>query len=349
MRVVHLPVYYDNAYQRLLMDAQRRLGVETVDGGGGGNFFRTALLRWKADILHFHWLHPYMIRPSAAGTVVRSLRLLVELSLLKMFGQRIVWTVHNLKNHDNRHVRLERWFTKRFVRLASAIIAHSEMARRQAAAAFNIRDDERIHIVPHGNYIDCYPNELSSAAAREQLGIDPARILFLFFGRIEPYKEVPHLVREFKTVPGDVQLLIAGRIADAETAASIRTEIGGAENVVFHPGFVAEDRIQLYMNACDAVILPYRDVSTSGAAMLAMSFGRACIAAKLPGMLELLDDDGAFLYEPNQPGALVQAIRAAVASKGDLPKMGTRNRAKISSNGWDLIARLTVEIYQGVS
>ena len=133
MTIVHLPVYQDNPYQRLLIGAQRKLGLEVIDGGGGGNFFRTALVRWKADILHFHWLHPYMIRPSTAGTVLRSLRLLVELSLLTIAGQRIVWTVHNLKNHDNRHVRLERWFTRCFARLASAIIAHSQTARRQSA------------------------------------------------------------------------------------------------------------------------------------------------------------------------------------------------------------------------
>src|SRR6266478_3025797 len=128
MRVVHLPVYEDNPYQRLLMNAQNELGVETINGGGGGNFFRSALFRWKADILHFHWLHPYMIRPSALGTLLRSARLLIELSILKLFGLRIVWTVHNLSNHSGQHLVLERWFTKRFARMPAAIIAHSRLA-----------------------------------------------------------------------------------------------------------------------------------------------------------------------------------------------------------------------------
>src|SRR5690348_5469587 len=101
MRVVHLPVYDDNAYQKLLMDAQRQLGIEAIDGGGGGNFFRTALTKWHADILHFHWLHPYLIRPGALATLLRSIRLILELIILKLVGQRIVWTVHNLKNHDD--------------------------------------------------------------------------------------------------------------------------------------------------------------------------------------------------------------------------------------------------------
>src|SRR6266404_2075776 len=105
------------------MEAQRQSGVATINGGGGGNFFRTALRQWKADILHFHWLHPYMIRPSALGTVLRSTRLLIKLSILKIFDLLIVWTVHNLKNNDNRHSTLYRWFTRRFARFTSAIIA----------------------------------------------------------------------------------------------------------------------------------------------------------------------------------------------------------------------------------
>jgi beta-1,4-mannosyltransferase len=348
VRVVHLPVYQDNAYQRLLMDAQRQLGLETIDGGGGGNFFRTALMRWEAEILHFHWLHPYMIRPSTLGTVLRSTRLLIELSILKFFGQRIVWTVHNLKNHDNRHVHLERWFTKRFARLASTIIAHSQAAAAQIGSAFTINDPSRIHIVPHGNYIGCYPNQISRGEAREKLGLDPELVVFLFLGRIQSYKNVLELIREFKKLPTDLSLLIAGPASDAKLEQTIRDEIGTARNIIFHPGFVVKDRIQIYMNACDAVVLPYREVFTSGAMMLAMSFGRACVAPRLSGMLDFLDSEGAFLYEPDQPGGLGQAIRAAAANRNKLRDMGNHNLAKIADNDWNGVARRTVEIYKSV-
>jgi beta-1,4-mannosyltransferase len=348
VKVVHLPVYQDNAYQRLLMNAQRQLGVETIDGGGGGNFFRTALMRWKADILHFHWLHPYMIRNSGLGTVLRAARLLVELTILKASGQRIVWTVHNLKNHDNRHVALERGFTKHFARLSSAIITHSQSAATEVASAFAIADPRRIHVVPHGNYIGCYPNEVSRAAARGKLGLDSESIVFLFLGRIQPYKDVPELIREFKTLRPDSSLLIAGPTADARMEQTLRKEIGTAQNILFHPGFVSGERIQFYMNACDAVVLPYREILTSGAAMLAMSFGRACVAPRVSGMLELLDSEGAFLYDPDKPGALAEAICAAGSNKPNLQRMGMHNLEKISEQTWDKAAAHLLEIYQTV-
>lgn len=330
------------------MDAQRQLGVETIDGGGGGNFFRTALLRWKADILHFHWLHPYMIRNSAVGTALRAARLLVELAVLRAFGQRIVWTVHNLKNHDNRHVALERGFTKRFARLASAIIAHSQNAADEVASTFGISDPRRVHVVPHGNYIDCYPNQVSRDEAREKLALNPKAVVFLFLGRIQPYKGVAELIREFKTLPPDSSLLIAGPTADARMEQTLRKEIGAARNILFHPGFVAKDRIQVYMNACDAVVLPYREVFTSGAMMLAMSFGRACVAPRLSGMLDFLDSEGAFLYEPGRTDALADAMRAAANNSQNLAQMGARNFVNVSSHDWTKAAAVTLKIYESV-
>lgn len=348
MRVVHLPVYEDNPYQRLLMNAQNELGIETINGGGGGNFLRSALFRWKADILHFHWLHPYMIRPSALGTLLRSARLLIELSILKLFGLRIVWTVHNLGNHERRHLFLEQWFTKRFARIASAIIVHSQHAAEEAVSAFAVTGPSRIHSVPFGHYSECYPNHVSRGEAREKIGLVPRSIVFLFLGRIEPYKGVQELVCEFKSMSPDLILLIAGPIRNMQLEQAIRKGIGIQQNIMFHPGFVPDDRIQFYMNACDAVVLPYRNILTSSAAMLAMSFGRPCIAPRLSGMMELLDEQGAFLYDPSQPHALSEAIRAA-ANKGDkLSQMGAYNFAKVSSQNWAKTAVATLKIYEDV-
>jgi beta-1,4-mannosyltransferase len=346
MTVVHLPVYDDNAYQRLLMDAQRQLGMVTINGGGGGNFFRTALTRWKADVLHFHWLHPYLIRPSAAGTLLRSLRLMVELLLLKLSGQRIIWTVHNLKNHDNRHAGMERWFTKLFVRMTSAVIAHSPHAGSEAAAAFGVRNTQRIHIVPHGNYVGCYPDHVSGRAARQQLGLSPDSFVFLFLGRIQPYKGVLELIRQFKTLPSPAQLIIAGKTGDSVSSELIRNEIGDATNILFRPGFVPDSEIQIYMNACDAVVFPYRDVLTSGAVVLAMSFGRACVAPGIGGLTDTLDDRGAIFYDPSAPSGLKRALRVALDRRDESVRMGEHNRQLAEQWTWNRVAEMTRGIYE---
>ena len=135
---------------------------------------------------------------------------------------------------------------------------------------------------------------------------------------------------------------------EPEMAQTIREEIEGSQNIIFHPRFVPAEQIQFYMNACDAVVLPYRQILTSSAAMLAMSFGRACVAPQLSGMLELLDDRGAFLYEPDQLGALAEAIHAAADNREKLDQMGIHNLAKVSGKDWTTIAAATLKIYQRV-
>ena len=49
MKVVHLPIYCTDAYQPLLMKSLASHGVIAINGGGGGNFFRTGLFRLPAQ------------------------------------------------------------------------------------------------------------------------------------------------------------------------------------------------------------------------------------------------------------------------------------------------------------
>jgi len=289
-----------------------------------------------------------MIRPSALGTILRSARLLIELSILKLFGQRIVWTVHNLSNHSGQHLLLERWFLKRFARMPAAIIAHSLLAAARIESAFLISDPERIHLVPYGNYIGYYPNCISRGEAREKLMIPRESTVLLFFGRIEPYKGVSQLIAEFKSLPRDLFLVVAGPTSDATIVQAHRDEIGAAPNIILHSEFIPDERVQFYMNACDVVVLPYLEILTASAAMLAMSFSRPCIAPRLTGMLELLDEQGAFFYDRDNPGALAEAIRAAANGGENLVRMGAYNFAKISSYDWTKAAAATLKIYHDV-
>ena len=83
--------------------------------------------------------------------------------------------------------------------------------------------------------------------------------------------------------------------------------------MVWHPQFVPNDEVQLWMNAADAVALPYRQITTSGAAMLAWSFGKPVIAPALPAFVEPMSDAPflGLLYDPADPAGLANALRQA--------------------------------------
>ncbi len=111
-------------------------------------------------------------------------------------------------------------------------------------------------------------------------------------------------------------------------------------------GFVPDDDLQLYLNAADAIALPYREIFTSGSVLLAMTFGKAVIAPRRGCIGQTLDDAGAILYEASDPQGLPEALRRALDS--DLHDMGAHNQARLDEFGWERIAAATLEVYRSV-
>jgi len=346
IKVVHLPVYAVNAYQELLMAALRAQGITVIDGGGGGNFFRTALLKWKPGILHFHWLHPYLLRPSVLGSMARATRFLCEVHTLRLAGIRIVWTVHNLANHDRRHMRLEKFFTTRFAQCADGVIAHSPTALAAAKEAFQIGGEKLTAVIPQGSYIGCYPNKITKPECRRQLMLPDDAFVFVLMGRIEPYKGVLDLIHDFRKLGGAVNLLIAGRVSSPELLKLIHDAINGSANIHLHEGFIPDDRVQLFLNAADAYVYPVREILNPGSIALAMSFGLPCVAPKLPAVLDAMGEDGGLLYDLENPDALVDAMRQAIVQKEELEWMGAVNLAQARERTWEKTGQSTLQFYK---
>ena len=72
--------------------------------------------------------------------------------------------------------------------------------------------------------------------------------------------------------------MIAGKSKDHELTEFIQAKADSNPAIQFIPGFIEDDDVQMYMNAADVVTFPYKNILTSGAVMLAISFGRACLA-----------------------------------------------------------------------
>jgi beta-1,4-mannosyltransferase len=153
------------------------------------------------------------------------------------------------------------------------------------------------------------------------------------------------LVEAFQRVaPPSAVLLIAGSPLNRLALQEIEREIRSPA-VRLHGSFVPEEDVQIYMNAADAVVLPYHDVLTSGAVILAMSFGKACIAPRLGCLPDVLDETGAVLYDSGSPNGLANALRVAFERRSQPPAMGAYNLVRARAWRWDEIARATAEVY----
>ncbi|MGF2036716.1 MAG: glycosyltransferase family 4 protein [Nostoc sp. CmiVER01] len=339
-----------NPYITQLSDNLEKVGIELVLPGISSSttfFLPLVILREKADFIHLHWLDPFFAYQNQFN-ILKLLVVVLQLVLLKLFGIKIIWTVHNLKNHESVNFIFDRIYSIIVAELSNAIITHCQVAKEETVKQFSIRNKDKVFVVPHGNYIDFYENKIEKAAAREKLGLKDSNLVFLFLGSIRPYKGVFQLIDTFNQLHSEkIQLVIAGRVHldNQEITDTLRQKIANDQRIKFFPGFVPNDEIQLYMNACDAVIFPYRDILTSGAVLLAMSFGKACIAPRKGCIGEVLDDAGAFLYQIDDQNGLINAINSAVKKHDELFLMGEHNLQLAKEYNWKYIAKMTADVY----
>jgi glycosyltransferase involved in cell wall biosynthesis len=92
---------------------------------------------------------------------------------------------------------------------------------------------------------------------------------------------------------------------------------GNDPRIHLYPGFIADEAMQTYLLASDAVVVPYREILTSGTAMLALSFGRPVVSVALGFLKDVVGAEVGVLYPPADPAGLAGAMRAAMDRRFD--------------------------------
>jgi len=292
----------------------------------------------EVKVLHLHWPEFYY-RFRGRPTVRSVTGFVAALLLARLLRYRVVWTVHNALPHERHAVdRALRWLLVRSARL----VVHAEAAR---AALPHTRRPAAV--VPHGHYIGCYPDELSAADARRALGVAASDRVFVCFGQLRAYKGVGTLLDAFARLPGpSLRLVIAGRPGTDADGEIIRTAAGRDARVRAHLGFVCDPDVQRFFKAADFVVLPYRDVLTSGAALLALSFARPLVVPRRGCLVELEHEGCALGYDPDAPDGLRAALTAAAAIADPEPWQ-QRAAAAARRRPWEPIAEAYARIYRG--
>jgi len=324
-----------NKYNELLTRSLERSGLRVE------HYDRSAALKpGRGDIVHFHW-PSYSYRGSVFPiTVVKSLLFAMLLVLYRLKGVKLFWTVHNLWPHSGR-TRWDYLMRKFLLTVCHRAFALSETSRREIAAAFRV-PASKIVVTPHGHYVDAYRG--SGADIRQRFGIPPDRFLFLFIGRIAPYKGVEELVRAFRSLRfKSVALLIAGQIEPGYRPDFADGMDGGAIRV--HPHFVDDHELPDFLRAADVIVLPYRRITTSGSAILALSHGKPVVAPRLGALGEYVPDGCGILYDPDDPDGLRRALLQAMQL--DMEESRKRISEKLRELDWNRIAGKTIRVYNG--
>ncbi len=184
---------------------------------------------------------------------------------------------------------------------AGHILFHTEKEKNLFCEKLGLsEDDGRLELVPPNKYYvpEC---SLTKAEARQQLDIPENACVFLCIGFIQPHKAFDEAAAAFsKLQDPDKRLYIVGslRYVTDDTLAYLEKlqAFSGKNNVTVIDSFVSDEAFDAWIIACDCVLVPYREIWSSGVLGRAKMLGKPCIVRNAGGLAEQLGS-GDILFE----------------------------------------------------
>ena len=256
------------------------------------------------------------------------------------------------------------WVERTAVQAADAVIAVSSGMRDDVLSVYPALDPSRVHIVKNGVDTDAWypapPDPTGSVLA--ELGVDTARPMVAFVGRITRQKGVPHLIAAAHQFNPEVQLVLCAGAPDtpeiaAEVAAAVSKLADERGGVFWVREILPVYKIREILSAATAFICPSVYEPLGIVNLEAMACETAVVASDVGGIPEVVDDGvtGTLVhYDAAEPVAfeagLAEAVNALVVDPARARSYGVAGRQRcINEFSWARIAEQTCEIYRKVS
>jgi glycosyltransferase involved in cell wall biosynthesis len=331
MKILVFPEGVENPYQNLLYSAMRKEGdiIHYLSPPTWNNLFKAPtflqIIFWRFrgyKVFHLHWASGFTLR----WRILAYWNYLFCLMLIKLLGYKLVWTAHNVLPHEQIFPN-DIIARRRLVAAADLVIAHSASAIDELEK-IGAKPKQSI-VIPHGNYINVYPNTISHKAARQKLWLKQDSFVYLYFGQVREYKGLDALSSAYEKIKTEKNaLIIAGK--------------GSAS------GYIADDELQWYFNAADVVVFPFKKITTSGSSLLALSFGKAIIVPAI-GDLSYLPDEITYKYSPEDKNGLINAMKKAADDIVILRKKSDFALQYAKRLDWSIIAKKTHAAIQAIT
>lgn len=293
----------------------------------------------RVDVLHFHWLQKFYRAATREASEMRIAEFTEYCELAHSLGYKIAFTFHNFLPHEGMGQEMDLAVRRLIIRYADVLTCFSERQRVRLEEVFG---PLKLSVIPHPNYMEYYPNTLSQLECRIRLGLPMEARILTYIGLVRPYKQLTSLIDHFITLNDpNTYLLLAGMPLDAVAGHEVADQAKGHSKIRCILEWIHDEEIQVFMNASDAIILPYKQCWTSGALMLAFSFGKPVITAD-PIML---DDTSGLGFFYNDEDEMEAALQAGIGST-DLQTMGKKCLAMARDCSWDTFGKQLSTAYQ---
>ena len=184
------------------------------------------------------------------------------------------------------------------------------------------------------------------AATLTRFGLDPARKIFLFVGRVDKEKRLDVLLHAMSHLNrDDIQLAIAGHGAAQEELLVLAAGLHLNDRVRF-TGFVTPEDLPMLLNSADIFSMPSEAELFSIATLEAMACARPVLLANAVALPELVTGGlNGYLFQPGNPLDAARAMALLPDHPENLPAMGLASQERALYHGIENTIKQYESIY----
>lgn len=229
----------------------------------------------KYDVVYLNW-YENIQGSNIFRTIFSALKRIVILLVLKMHGCKIIIFIHNRLPHNARNVNTIKLYEKIVYSMADKLAVLSsgtkEVVCNLLGAKFFKKISFKFTLVHEPTYIGSYP-ELK-IDFRNRLGIDNDKFVYLFFGSIQPYKNIEMAIDVAKDIISDyakASFVFYG-LCKNDYYLKLKERINGVDRIMIIPEEIKNEELTSLIRCSNVVLMPLNQESSinSGTCFLSL-------------------------------------------------------------------------------
>lgn len=332
-----------------LIEGRRKIGDSFVLDMDVAPFWEIEHLSY--DIIHIHW--PEALFDWNPVTMEDIIGLQDHLKKIRKKGIKIVITRHNSIPH-RRH-ELDNILYQYCYEQADAIFhmeEYSKIEYQKYYGDFDWYARQQHFFAPIIMYTQL-PNTITKAEARRQLGIDANRFVYMVLGAIRTKEERSLLERIASELTDKQDMLYVaqwpyyGKRLGLKQWREWRMKKKYPQHYFVPAKPIADEDMQVYLNASDVLICPRTDSLNSGLISLGFSFGLTVLGPSTGNIQPILHKSGNPIYNPQD----LSTIGENLAATKKLSKVGKGGENLIFAKkewSWQRVGELHLNAYQKI-
>lgn len=278
-----------------------------------------------------------------------------DMSALLFVKPRMYVEFHEMYDSFRRHSRFARWIFSRM----EGVITTNRFKVDMVHTELGISRDRILHR-PNAVEASAFEINIDRSAARKNLHFDgrtadfAVETLILYTGHLFDWKGADVLFSAHRFLTGNGAIYFVGGTKSDVEKFRARSKSEGAKNIVM-VGERPHGEIPAWLRAADVLVLPHSgkfDIARFEASPVKlfeyMASARPIVAADLPSIREIVDESMVWFFEPDNPKALVEAIRKALLEREESERKAAKARIEARRYTWTMRSKHIIDFIHAI-